>query len=392
MKILFLSSRIPYPPDRGDKVRTLFFLRELNKLGELTLASLVDKSIDSEAMSVLDKEIPHTYFIEHTKQRALKNMAFNIPSKTPFQVAYYKNKNLMRKLQELKQDNHYDLVYTHLIRMVPYAKIFSDSQVILDYTDCISLEYKRSLEHISGIRKLFFHVESERTAQYELDTANLFAENWVISPVDIGTMGLKDHKRSTIMPNQVFIPEKIADSRLKNRLIFTGNMSVPHNIVAAENVAKKIMPALIRDHPDLQFYIVGANPKPEVQALHGQNNTHVLGFVDDLYEELFKSDIFVAPLYFSAGIQNKALEAMACGIPVVTTPNVVESLKADDEVDIMSAADNNAFVDKIKTLLDHEETRAQIGKSGRALIAKTYSREAVTELIAERVSKLIDKN
>lgn len=392
MKILFLSSRIPYPPDRGDKVRTLFFLRELNKLGELTLVSLVDKSIDSEAMSVLEKEIPHTYFIEHTKQRALKNMAFNILSKTPFQVAYYKNKNLMRKLQELKKDNHYDLVYTHLIRMVPYAKIFSDSQVILDYTDCISLEYKRSLEHISGIRKLFFHVESERTAQYELDTANLFAENWVISPVDISTMGLKDHKRSIIMPNQVFIPEKIADSKLKNRLIFTGNMSVPHNIVAAENVAKKIMPALIRDHPDLQFYIVGANPKPEVQALHGQNNTHVLGFVDDLYEELFKSDIFVAPLYFSAGIQNKALEAMACGIPVVTTPNVVESLKADDEVDIMSAADNNAFVGKIKTLLDHEETRAQIGKSGRALIAKTYSREAVTELIAERVSKLIDKN
>lgn len=392
MKILFLSSRIPYPPDRGDKVRTLFFLRELNKLGELTLVSLVDKSIDSEAMSVLEKEIPHTYFIEHTKQRALKNMAFNILSKTPFQVAYYKNKNLMRKLQELKKDNHYDLVYTHLIRMVPYAKIFSDSQVILDYTDCISLEYKRSLEHISGIRKLFFHVESERTAQYELDTANLFAENWVISPVDISTMGLKDHKRSIIMPNQVFIPEKIADSKLKNRLIFTGNMSVPHNIVAAENVAKKIMPALIRDHPDLQFYIVGANPKPEVQALHGQNNTHVLGFVDDLYEELFKSDIFVAPLYFSAGIQNKALEAMACGIPVVTTPNVVESLKADDEVDIMSAADNNAFVEKIKTLLDHEETRAQIGKSGRALIAKTYSREAVTELIAERVSKLIDKN
>ncbi|HHV36891.1 MAG TPA: glycosyltransferase [Candidatus Cloacimonetes bacterium] len=392
MKILFLSSRIPYPPDRGDKVRTLFFLRELNKLGELTLVSLVDKSIDAEAMSVLEKEIPHTHFIEHTKQRALKNMVFNIPSKTPFQVAYYKNSNLMKKLQELKEENHYDLVYTHLIRMVPYAKIFSESQVILDYTDCISLEYKRSLEHISGIRKLFFSIESERTAKYELATANLFAENWVISPVDISTMGLKDHKRSLIMPNQVYIPEKIADSKLKNRLVFTGNMSVPHNVVAAENVANKIMPALLREYPQLNFYIVGANPSAEIKALHGKNNTHVLGFVDDLYEELYKSDIFVAPLYFSAGIQNKALEAMACGIPVVTTPNVVESLKGDDEVDIMSAEDNNAFVEKIKVLLDNEQTRAQIGKSGRALIAKTYSCEAVTELIAERVNILTEKN
>jgi len=205
-------------------------------------------------------------------------------------------------------------------------------------------------------------------------------------------MGLKDHKRSLIMPNQVYIPEKIADSKLKNRLVFTGNMSVPHNVVAAENVANKIMPALLREYPQLNFYIVGANPSAEIKALHGKNNTHVLGFVDDLYEELYKSDIFVAPLYFSAGIQNKALEAMACGIPVVTTPNVVESLKGDDEVDIMSAEDNNAFVEKIKVLLDNEQTRAQIGKSGRALIAKTYSCEAVTELIAERVNILTEKN
>lgn len=341
-------------------------------------------------MEVLKKEIPHTHFISHTKLTALKNMALNTIKKTPFQVAYYRNARLMKKLQELKSKNHYDLVYTHLIRMIPYAQIFDNSKVILDYTDCISLEYKRSLEHICGIRKLFFTVESERTARYEMETANLFDENWVISPVDIKTMGLKEHHRSIIMPNQVFIPDKIADSKLKKRLIFTGNMSVPHNMVAAENVAKKIMPALLRDYPDLEFYIVGAHPKPEILALHGQNNTHVLGFVEDLYEEIYKSDIFVAPLYFSAGIQNKALEAMACGVPVVTTPNVVESLNADDEVDIMSAEDNNAFVEKIKILLESKETRAQIGKSGRALIAKKYSRDAVTELIAERVNKLID--
>lgn len=389
MNILFLSSRVPYPPDRGDKVRTLFLLRQFAALGNLHLVSLVDEKHDAEAMQAMRAEIPHCHFVPHSKTKALINLARNLFSRCPFQVAYYHNTKLFALINRLRSEQHYDLIYTHLIRMVPYATMMRESKVILDYTDCISLEYTRSLGHLSGIRKLFFKVESARTARYEMWVANLFTENWVISPVDLQKLGLREHHRSTVMPNQVFIPEDEATSSFKNRLIFTGNMSVPHNIVAAINVSRKIMPALLRVYPDLQFWIVGASPAPEVQALEGLNNTRVLGFVDDLYSELMLSDIFIAPLYFSAGIQNKALEAMACGIPVITTANVAQSLDAHDEVELMVAEDNHAFVQKTKYLLDNPEARRQIGKSGRALVKQKFSPEAITTLIAERVEHII---
>ncbi|MCK9333375.1 MAG: glycosyltransferase [Candidatus Cloacimonetes bacterium] len=389
MKILFLSSRIPYPPDRGDKVRTLFILRQLAKMGEVYLLSLVDSKSDAQAMAALRTEIPNCHFIHHGKVRALLNMASNVFSNFPYQVAYYKNPALFAKIKELDNLHDFDLVYTHLIRMVPYARMLKKKKAILDYTDCISLEYSRSLGHLSGFRKLFFKIESARTARYEMRAANLFTENWVISPVDLQKLGLEDHHRSVVVPNQVRIASHEASPELKQRLIFTGNMSVPHNVVAAQNVTKKIMPALLRDFPDLQFIIAGAAPSPEIKALNGQNNTSVIGFVEDLYKELMASDIFIAPLYFSAGIQNKALEAMACSIPVITTPNVAQSLDAHDEVELMIAEDNHAFVKKATYLLKNDVARAQIGKSGRALVLNKYSTEAISQLISARVDFVI---
>lgn len=390
MKILFLTSRIPYPPDRGDKVRTLFLLRQLASFGELTLVSLVNSRSDKEAMKVMRKEVYDARFVEHGLFRALRNLLGNVFRKLPFQVAYYQNPKYKNLLSNLLADQEYDLVYCHLIRMVPYADLARTSKVILDYTDCISLEYSRRLEHLSGAAKLFFSMEAKRTSDYEIQVADRFSENWVISPVDIAHLGLKNHHLSVLMPNQVRIPEVLIDHEFAWRLIFSGNMSVPHNIVAAQNVCKKIMPALIKKYPQLKFVIVGAEPTAEIKALDGINNTKVLGYVEDLYRELMISDIFIAPMYFSAGIQNKALEAMACGLPVITTPNVASSLDANDEVELLVAPDNFVFVERVEQLIENPETRAQIGKSGQALVRKKYSYEAVTGLIAERIKHIIN--
>lgn len=388
MRILFLSSRIPYPPDRGDKVRTLFLLRQFAAIGDVCLVSLVDPVLDRESSITMREEFPNSHFIAHSRYRALKNLLCNLFSRLPFQTAYYQNTKLMKLLRELRSNNKFDLVYCHLIRMVPYASMFDHHRVILDYTDCISLEYTRSLGHLGTLRRLFFSCEAKRTAAYELHVANLFAENWVISPVDISMLGLQAHHRSIVLPNQVIIPESLPQKQFHGRLIFTGNMSVAHNVVAAQNLCYKIMPALLRDYPTLELLIVGANPSKEVLALDKVNGTRVLGFVDDLYSELMAADIFVAPMYFSAGIQNKALEAMACGLPVVTTSNVAKSLDAHDEVELMIADDNLGFVKKTTHLIQNAEARDQIGRAGRSLILKKYSPAAVSDLIRERLNRI----
>lgn len=389
MKILFLSSRIPYPPDRGDKVRTLFLLRQFAQHGEVCLVSLVDPVADKEAMAFMRKEFPDNRFIPHSKPRALLNLVTNIFSRLPFQVAYYRNPLLSKKLKKLAEERDFDLVYCHIIRMIPYALLFQHERVILDYTDCISLEYSRSLKHLSLARRIFFTVETKRTAAYESKTASIFAENWVISPIDLKVLGLSSHHRSLIMPNQVKIPENIGSYTFKNRIIFSGNMSVPHNVVAAQNLAQGVMPLLLKEYPQLKLVLAGASPNATVKALDGINNTQVLGFVDDLYAELQSSDFFAAPLYFCAGVQNKVLEAMACGIPVLSTANVAESLEAQDGHEIIIAHNNEEFADKIRQLIKDGETRQRIGKQGRSLVISKYSSEAVSKLIAERIGHIV---
>jgi len=391
LKILFLSSRIPYPPDRGDKVRTLFILRFLATLGDVCLVCLVDPKKDRAYMETLAKEFPDAHFIAHSKLRALFNLGLNIFKHTPFQVAYYHNPVLHGLLKRFTKERGFDLVYTHLIRMVPYAGYFEASRTILDYTDCISLEYFRSLSHRKLLSRLFFAKEAKRTQSYEQLVANRFGENWLISPIDMQVMGLEKHARSVIIPNQVRIAEAEPSSELEWKIIFTGNMSVAHNVTAVQNVTLKIMPVLIKRFPQLQFIIAGAEPNPEVMALDNVNHTHVIGFVQDLYAELLKCDIFVAPMYYSAGIQNKALEAMACGLPVVTTGNVARSLDVHDEVELMVADDNLGFVNRITQLLQDQDTRLQIGKAGKAHVLARFSTSAVTELMTERINNLIHR-
>ncbi len=390
MKLLFLSPRIPYPPDRGDKVRSLFILKTLAARGELTLVCFVEPKSDQAAISYIKSNFPDVHCIPHSSVQGVMNLILNILSKTPFQVAYYRNKRMQRVLDTLFATKQFDLVYTHMIRMIPYVQKHYEAKVIIDYCDCVSLEYKRSIKHRQGIGKLFFSIEAQRTERYELAMKDVFDENWMISPVDLKALKMEHNPNSIVLPNMVQIPDSQPVLEFQERIIFTGNMSVAHNISAATIVSKEIMPLLLTEYPRLKFYIVGAAPVPQVQALNNMNNTVVLGFVPDLYKELQKSDVFIAPLHFSAGIQNKILEAMACSIPVLSTANVAESLDCTDGKELLCAVSATDFAQKTLVLLRDGSLRSQIGKNGYEFVKQRFSSEAITSLINQRIDLLLN--
>jgi len=384
MNILFLTSRIPYPPNRGDKVRTLFFLKEMSKDHDITLVSFIENESEELFKKELKKYCKKVLLIRHNKINGIVNLVLGIFRSIPFQVLYYRNKKMAEAVDTIVKEENIQIIYTHLIRMAPYVQKLAIKK-ILDYTDAISMEYKRSIPHRKNlIKKCFYWIESLRTKRYEKHIINDFQEGWFISKEDIHHLELNSDKVHQ-MPNPVVIDKIKTDYDLTNNLIFVGNLSVQHNISAANYVFNNIMPALMDDHDNLQFLITGADAVPEIRSMSGKRNTRVTGFVQDLYQTLIESDIFVAPMFFSAGVQNKVLEAMAVGLPVITTTNVARSIDAVHKKNIIIADNETEFICCIRELLENTELRTKIGNNGYKLIKNSFSQKLVSSMINERI-------
>ncbi len=388
MNIIFLTSRIPFPPNRGDKVRTFFFLKELASFHKIYLVTLIENDQEKNYQTELSKFCQEIHFIKHSKFRGYFNLIKAIFSFKPYQVMYYQNNKLRALLKEVVSTAEIDLIYTHLIRMGPYSKSLPVKK-ILDYTDAISMEYKRSLPYRKGIiQKLFFQIESKRTEKYEKSITDSFDEAWFISKEDIEYLGLSKNKKVTQVPNPVVISEIKQDYSRKNRILFVGNLSVSHNIEAIMYMKEEIMPELYELDRNITFEIVGADATDQIKALDTVRNIKFSGFVEDLYKTLIESDIFIAPMFFSAGVQNKVLEAMAVGLPVITTANVARSIGAEHLMNIIVADTKEEFLEQIIMLLKAENLRRKIGQNGYHLIKNSFSKKLIGKIIKQRIEVL----
>lgn len=388
MNILFLTSRLPYPPNRGDKVRTFFFLKEMSVSHKIFLVSLIEHEQEIRYQKELSKYCQEIYFLKHSKFKGYFNLIKAILSRQPFQVQYYQNTKLHNILKEIISRGKIDLIYTHLIRMAPYTASLPVKK-ILDYTDAISMEYIRSLPYRKGlINKLFFQVEAQRTARYEKRISACFDEAWFISLEDIEHLGFS-HKQTVIqVPNPVLIDKFKKEYSRKNRIIFVGNLSVPHNIEAVMYMKEQVMPELARIDDKITFEIVGADANDQIRGLDSFRNITFKGFVEDLYKTLIEADIFVAPMFFSAGVQNKVLEAMAVGLPVITTANVARSIEAEHLNNIMIADTKKEYLEVIILLMQDEGLRKRIGRNGNKLIKSSFSQKLIGKLIEQRIHNI----
>jgi len=392
MNILFLTSRPPFPPNRGDKVRTNFILKIFSQNHKIYLFSFIEGKKEKRYEEFLKPYCEKIYLIKLNRLISFIKLFRGFINRLPFQVNYYYSKKSFKKIEEIVKKNNIDCVYTHLIRMAPYSKKMKCYK-ILDYTDAISMEYKRSLPFRKNpIKKFCFNIEASRTHKYEKKIVDYFDESWFISKEDIDFLDFTKIMKVKIITNPVKISKKKSDYIKKNVITFVGNLSVPHNIYAVEFIFHKIMPKLIAKDNNIQFHVVGADPVKIIQDMNGKRNTKVFGFVEDLYRKLINSDIFVAPMFFSAGVQNKVLEAMAVGLPVITSKNVINSLNLVDGEEIICAEDEYSYIASINELMSDSELREKIGKSGREFIKKNYYVELIEKNINSSLRNINLKN
>lgn len=392
-RILMISYRFPYPLTDGSKIRIYNIGKILAQNYQVDLLAINEDRIPDEHLKELEqifnKVIAYPFHPLRFKINTLKGLL----SKDSLQIYYHHFGKVQKWI-----DNHYadyDLLFCFHIRMSRYLRRIADRPKVIDFIDATSINYREAQERARGMWKFIYPIENRRALAYELKMLREFDKALITSPFDKAYLDENSghpNQKLVVIPNGV--KEELFTRRFKGKeedwLVFLGKMDYAPNVDAVTYFAKEIFP-LVREKADVKFVIVGSSPAKAVLELQEMRGIEVTGFVEDPYEYLEKAKVVVAPLRFSAGIQNKVLEAMALRKAVVTTTKAARGIEGENGEHFIIADDEEEMAAKILELLVDELRRRQIGENAKQLVEEKYQWDSVGEKLLREIEGVLNR-
>jgi len=372
MRIFVVLSRIPYPLEKGDKLRAFHQIKQLSKNNEIILFALDDRNVNKEdAFQFLQPYCRSVNFFDRSLLCRLINLMKALFNGNPFQVGYFYSRRIHKKMHQLIAEYKPDHVYFQLARMAEYSKSI-DIPKTIDFQDAFSKGLHRRMKYASHFKRLILWIEYRRMLKYEHKIFNYFNHKTIISAPDREAIPHPEKMNIHIISNGVdFDFYQPQNQEKKFDLIFSGNMSYPPNILGARYLIKNILPLLQAKGIDLKTVIAGAMPADSIKSM-ASKDIIITGWVEDLRIYYAQAKIFVAPMQIGTGLQNKLLEAMSIEIPCITTPLTNQALGATHGQDILIAKTANEFANHIQFLLNNPAQAEEIGKKGRTFVEQHF--------------------
>lgn len=387
MKILFI---VPYTPTHI-RTRPYNLILALARQGHaVTLATLWENEQERQVLRDLQKTGVQVISSRLTKMRSIWNSLIALPTRTPLQAVYCWQPGLLHEMNSCLAQG-YDVIHVEHLRGARYglwakSRIRSlglHTPVVWDSVDCISYLFEQAARKSGSLlSRSITRLELGRTRRYEGWLVEQFDRVLVTSPLDQKAMENLSPRAKTngqarcdcpkaigVLPNGVdldyFTPP--AGARESGTLVLSGKMSYHANVAAGLYLVNDIMPLIWKDKPDVQVWIAGKDPTPEIRRLAERHPHHVFvtGTVSDIRPHLRRATVAVCPIKYGAGIQNKVLEAMATGTPVVTTPQAVSALQVRSGDDLLVGDSPERFSESVLALLGSEELRERMSRAGR---------------------------
>ncbi len=382
MRVLFLCPRWPYPVRKGDQVVAYHRLRTLSRQHELTLVSFADRPLSPAELAPVAKYCKKIYVIQTSRvERALAAVQGAFNREVPLQVSYFESRQLTGLLQHLLASGDFDVVHSLLLRLAPQLVPFA-GRVVLELVDSMELNFRRQLsETRSPWRRLLVREEHRRLAGYEAAMAERFPQRTVVSELDRVHTGVD----TQVLPNGVVIPHALPGgaARAPARLVFHGNLAYHANQAAVSWLTSEVWPLLKARLPEVELYLVGASPPPWMLKLAAEPGITVTGEVPSIAEILRGATVALAPMRSGSGIQNKVLEAMAQGLPVVATTYAIGGLGPESLAAMVTADDAEGFAEATLNLLANPLRRAAMGQAGHDYVARHHSWERAATRIEQ---------
>lgn len=381
MKLLFVASRFPYPPIQGDRARGYHHLRILSRQHNITLVTPPPGKNQKDDLNAIHPLCERIEVVPTSLWRKLWRLSQAPFTSLPLQTLYVFDARIREKVQKLLEKETFDVIHVQLVRMAPIADYVGDMPKVLDFIDALSLNMARRSRREHGFLAWLMNKEAQRVHHYEQALIRQYDQLLVSSPVDRDVIG--DYDNIHVIPNGVNIADFpfIENRREPGKIVFTGRMGYFPNADAAIWFTEQVLPLIRQQMPQAQFFIVGADPTPEVRTLAQQPGVFVTGYVADLPDYLHRATVAVAPLRAGSGMQFKVIEAMCCGTPVVATPYALGGIEAVHGQNLLIAEDAKSFAEQVVRLLNDKALQHSLAYNARRLVEEKYTWERTVTML-----------
>jgi len=380
VRVLFICHRVPFPPRRGGKIRPFNIIRHFTGQGHrVTVASLARNEQEREEARGLEQHCERAIVEVIPEGIAWGRMIARLPTLTPSSFGYFHSTMLARRVEQELSGGQYDLVFVHCSSVAPYVRGLDRMQRtlrILDYGDMDSQKWRDYSRHRPLPMAAGYWLEAVKLERTERLLSRNFDLCTCTTRAELDTLrSLGAAAPSDWFPNGVdteyFAPA--ADSFDPNLLVFVGRMDYYPNQQAAAAFCRDVLPRVQARRPDVRFQIVGAEPSREVLELGKLPGVTVTGSVPDVRPYVTRAALTVAPLTIARGTQNKILESMAMGVPVVCSTQACGGVDAVPGEHLLAAGTVEQYVEAIEQLLTSPQARGRLAAAGRARVLSNHS-------------------
>jgi len=397
-ELLFLAHRIPYPPDKGDKIRSWHFLLHLARRYRVHLGCFVDDPRDWQFRDVLRELCGESCFIPLDPRLATLRSLPALLTGQPMTVPYYSDRRLHRWVSDIMARPQVRHVFVYCSAMAQYVMDgdWTGKRCVADIVDLDSEKWMDYARRAPLSRRWLYGREGRALREVERSIAGSFGATLIATEAErmlFQRIAPEATERIKCISNGVdsdyFSPERHYENPHQPgavTLVFSGAMDYRPNVDAVIHFAQTILPAIRRRIPAVRFVIVGSNPQPEVMALAAGAEITVTGRVPDVRPYLAHAGAIVAPLRIARGVQNKVLEGMAMAKPVVASPAALAGIVADVGAEVLRAENPEEFADAVHQAA-MTDRGAAIGRNARRRVVADYSWSASWE----RLDGLLDK-
>ena len=406
MNLLYLVHRLPFPPNKGDKVRSYHLLRHLSDAHQVFLGTFVDDLEDEQFIPTVRKWCVDSCFVRLNPKLSTLRSLIAFGTGEALGLRYYRSEQMREWVKQKIEENRIDAVIVFSSVMAQFLEQMLPAKippVVIDFVDVDSSKWSQYSQKRRWPASWVYAREGQKLLAFEKSVAaksivSIFATE---NEAEL-FRGLAPESAKHVMAvdngvdSEVYSPSKghvspyiAQDTVAISRVIaFTGAMDYWPNVDAVCWFANDMMPRLRSLFPGVRFFIVGRKPAAAVSAL-ATDDVIVTGTVDDVRPYIQHADVIVAPLRVARGIQNKVLEAMAMARPVVASKSCLSVIRGADGIDFVGAESPGEFVDAISSIFSDTVRATQMGEHARKTVLAEYSWDAQLSKLDDKLSKAV---